>query len=821
MINSHSKTILNIHLNVMSSNEIIPLEVLQSFVNILEAKWKPDSLESKEQINKLFTSSLIEVQRKFKISLSKGILNKAYQHYLNQGTMPVHTFFEQMTRAKSVRTLSGVFVVAIAQEGRPEVLANYYAQENPDFAGEIEDLVKNMTLPRNNLPLKLYDTIKGNGCNENCFYCPFQSKRNDSDMDISRSYLSSEGTFKLGLAEDFCAFRQTLRRILTLEKMGHVPDKHEFILLGGTYHSYPKSYRREFINKIFHACNVYHTISTKFKGKYMEQVNDWHKLLPISNKISVQKIEKFWEELRPMKSLQQEQIENEDALCSRIIGIVIETRPDRISRDALAEMREYGVTRIQLGIQHTDNNLLKMLNRNDTAQSAVLALKKSRDNGFKVDGHLMPDLPGTTIEKDEEMFLDVFAGDQLQLDYVKIYICLDVIYTEIRKMKERAIKMMESGEEDELNRRLTLMQNGDFLGLKQIAATEDKEFKDILVWKPHAEYNYENFFQLLLKSLTLVPPWTRINRFQRDFPEASETNSQLGFVSDNMRSNQQQICMDALKEHGLHCFDIRSREISNLVPTNMEDRARLFVRCYRANEGTEFFISVEVPNRDPVCVDDAILLGLCRLRIPDWDVKKLHDPAFKKSPPNYYLDEFREKPCVRIRELHVYGDTNAVNNAQNVNSQHKGVGKFLMAVAEHISQTFGFEKSVVISGVGVRNFYKRLGYAINRDVSSGQYMSKEFCEENRLPLQLFGRTYSPLHLSLCVKHLEIPQKYFGIDNLTSKYNHYITINNYLHIKDAQCVVINAQPENVKTHSFLNYGHFLMIAFIAWLFMFYY
>ena len=805
----------------MSNQEIIPLEVLQTFVTILEERWKPNSLETKENINKLYMSTLLDVQRKFKISLSKSMLNSAYQFYLNQGTIPVHTFFEQITRTKSVRTLSGVFVVAISQEGRPEVLAKYYAKDFPVFATDIEELAKDVSLPHMTMPKTLYNTIKGNGCSENCYYCPFQSKQNGSDMDISRSYLSSEGTFKLGLAEDFCPFRQTIRRILTLEKLGHVPDKHEFILLGGTYHSYPKSYRREYINKVFHACNVYHTLSTKFKGKYAEQVNEWHKLLPIINKISVQKIEKFWEELRPMKSLQQEQIENEEALCSRIIGIVVETRPDRISRETLEEMREYGVTRIQLGIQHTDDTILKLVNRNDTKKSAIAALKKSRDNCFKVDGHLMPDLPGTTIAKDEEMLLEVFAGDQLQLDYVKIYICLDVIYTEIRNMKERAIDMMKNGQDEILNERLRMMENGDITGLKRIADEECKEFKDILVWKPHAEFNHDNFFQLLLKSLTLVPPWTRINRFQRDFPEASEKNEQLGFVSDNMRSNQQQICMDALKENGLHCFDIRSREISNLVPHNMEERARLFVRCYRANEGTEFFISVEVPNENPVCVDDAILLGLCRLRIPDWDIKKLHDPDFKKPAPNYYLDEFKQKPCARIRELHVYGDTNAVNNQQNVNSQHKGVGKFLMGVAEHIAITFGFEKSVVISGVGVRNFYKKLGYAINRDISSGQYMSKEFCDENCLPLTLFGKSYSYDLLSRCVKSMDIPQKYFGMKNMVTRYNYHIHLCNYLHIEDAQCVVIPPFPEKIKTHSLLNIGHLIMVAFLAWLFMFYY
>jgi len=781
---------------VITSKDILPLEIVQKFISTIEENWNDDTMNTKKSIDQLYETTIRLIQRKFKISLSKAILNNAYAIYLEQGLIPFHAFFEQITRTKSVRTISGVFVVAIAQEGRPDVLSKYYVRDYPQYQKDIED----MALTK--LPKKLASTIVGNGCNEDCYYCPKQNKENGSDLDISRSYLSSEGTFKLGLMEDFCPFKQTLRRILELEKMGHIPDKHEFIFLGGTYHSYPASYRREYMNKIFYACNVYQMLSRKFNGKYLKEINDWHDLNPFINKISVTEIEKFWDELRPMKTLLQEQIENEDAPCSRVIGVVIETRPDRIGVDSLRELREFGVTRIQLGIQHTDNNILKMVNRKDTVESAINAIKKARDNGFKIDGHLMPDLPSTTIEKDYEMFMRVFAGSELQLDYVKIYICLDVIYTEIRKMKERAVEMMTTGRNAELDELLSLMQSGNFEALNDIAKSEGKEFKDVLVWKPHAEFNYDNFFQLLLKSLTLVPPWTRINRFQRDFPMASTKNNDLGFVSDKLRTNQQQICMDALKACGLKCYDIRCREIGNRFLKDMHSRARLFIRCYRANQGTEFFISIEVPEHNPACVDDAVILGLCRLRIPDWDINKVQDPEFKKRAPQWYLPEFSDNPCSRIRELHVYGDTNAVHSQKEVNSQHKGIGKFLMAVAEEISNTFGLEKLVVISGVGVRNYYKKLGYAINRDISSGQYMSKEIYHENRLPLVLFGEEYSSQSISRTVSNMYIPQKYFPWLHRKVSFSNDLNLHNYKHIPEAQLAILPLD-EKVNTNSFEN------------------
>jgi hypothetical protein len=62
------------------------------------------------------------------------------------------------------------------------------------------------------------------------------------------------------------------------------------------------------------------------------------------------------------------------------------------------------------------------------------------------------------------------------------------------------------------------------------------------------------------------------------------------------------------------CYDIRTREIKNAYPIGYESRARLFIRCYRANEGTEFFITVEIPNKKKHAQgpDDALLMGLLR-----------------------------------------------------------------------------------------------------------------------------------------------------------------------------------------------------------------
>jgi elongator complex protein 3 len=128
----------------------------------------------------------------------------------------------------------------------------------------------------------------------------------------------------------------------------------------------------------------------------------------------------------------------------------------------------------------------------------------------------MPDLPGTTLDIDYNMVRHVFLGDDLQVDYCKIYPCLDLPYTLTRTWKEDG------------------------------------------KWKPIAEHNFPEFLDFLTYTVSIVPPWTRINRVQRDFPEASVKNHQLGYVSDTIASNLQQIVSDHLTKKGLKCYDIHS-----------------------------------------------------------------------------------------------------------------------------------------------------------------------------------------------------------------------------------------------------------------------
>jgi elongator complex protein 3 len=201
--------------------------------------------------------------------------------------------------------------------------------------------------------------------------------------------------------------------------------------------------------------------------------------------------------------------------------------------------------------------------------------------------------------------------------------------------------------------------------------------------------------------MSLVPPWVRINRVQRDFPEASEKNHQLGYVSNNIQTNEKQ------KVSGSE-VDIRSREIRGKMPNG---EPRLMIRKYTASEGIEYFISYEILNKESP--DHSTLLGLLRLRLDNADlvIKAIHGTA-------------------KIRELHVYGFLESTNITKG-NAQHRGIGKKLMGIAERIAYQNGYRKISVISGVGVRNYYRSLGYTLD-----GTYMVKNL--EYQEPLR-FGK----------------------------------------------------------------------------------
>ena len=203
--------------------------------------------------------------------------------------------------------------------------------------------------------------------------------------------------------------------------------------------------------------------------------------------------------------------------------------------------------------------------------------------------------------------------------------------------------------------------------------------KDPSIFKPYTD---EELIEILTEIIAHVPEYCRIIRILRDFP------SDL-VLKGTKTSNIRQV----LERKGVKSQDIRAREIKNEKITDTEIRNKK----YRSNEGTEHFISIDEPNLDK-------LIGLVRLRLPDQSVD--------------YIPELKD--AALIRELHVYGQQKGLGDSKvKSKSQHKGFGKQLMAEAEKTAKEAGYNKVAVISAIGTREYYKKLGYKLE-----GTYMTK-------------------------------------------------------------------------------------------------
>jgi elongator complex protein 3 len=214
------------------------------------------------------------------------------------------------------------------------------------------------------------------------------------------------------------------------------------------------------------------------------------------------------------------------------------------------------------------------------------------------------------------------------------------------------------------------------------------------LWKTgrYKSYPPDVLVDLVARILALVPPWTRVYRVQRDIP--------MPLVSSGVEhGNLRELALARMKDLGSTCRDVRTREVGiqeihNKVKPNQVELIR---RDYFANEGWETFLSYEDPEQD-------ILVGLLRLRKPSDEV---------------FRPELKNGVSV-VRELHVYGSVVPVAGRDPSKFQHQGFGTLLMEEAERIAkEEHGARKLSVISGVGTRNYYRKLGYELD-----GPYMSK-------------------------------------------------------------------------------------------------
>lgn len=471
-----------------------------------------------------------------------------------------------------------------------------------------------------------------------CAMCPSKT-----DEGVPQSYTGREPATMRGIRNNFDPYIQIFNRLEQYVVLGQPFDKIELIVMGGTFPSFPKKYKDEFITDSFKALNDFSKYFFNNKGVFNLVKFKKFFMLPgnIEDKNRTEIIQKNILKLKNKKKLTliTEQKINETANI-RCVGLTIETRPDYGLLKEGNELLNFGATRIELGIQSVYEDALKRINRGHSVKQSIKSIKTLKDLGFKLNFHYMPGLPGIDAKKDIEGMKTLFSDSNFRPDMLKIYPCMVIPGT----------KLYED------------YKNGKFTPI-----TTNEAIERIIEFK---------------KS---IPPYVRIMRVQRDIPTFM---TEAGVDKTNLRQ--------MIDEKGHNCNCIRCREVGHVFLKKGIKPKKIEMKTleYNASEGKEFFISSEDFKQN-------ILIGFCRLRFPSQSLRK-----------EITLDS------ALIRELHVYGNAVKIGEGSN-DSQHKGYGEKLLKKAEEIAKKNKKKKILIISGVGVREYYKKFGYKIE-----GPYMVK-------------------------------------------------------------------------------------------------
>ena len=603
-------------------SRIIDLEALNNkFDDHIAKKYDKPTIEQliiyKPMVDRLLKGEpYIKLRKEFGFSHKQSFLYLVFLSYEDEYTKENHDKIRTILSIKKGKSHSGIISITIFTSAHPEYV---------DSDGNI--------------------VVQSFSCKYNCHFCP-------NEPGQPRSYLKGEPGVLRGNREEFDPVRQMYIRMEALYLTGHDIDKLEVLVLGGTWSSYPVEYREQFIRDMYYAANTF--------KEHIKNV--------IKNTIC---------EIRPRLSMIEEKILNRTA-TTRVIGLTLETRPDEINKDELILFRSYGCTRVQLGVQHLDDNILHIINRKCPTTKTIKAIELLKNCCYKIDLHFMPNLPGSTPKKDEEMF-DKLLGikSKKYIDY--------------------------NWEEYELS-------NPEFQADQwKIYPTTITPFTEIKKWYENGTYvPYSNgeLFDVLYKVKILAYPWIRFNRIWRDIPDDY-------VYTNDYHSNFRQLLQDEVKKNNLVCNCIRCREVKLGIYNPKESIT--VVRKYNASNGIEYFISRE-------STDKKVLYGFIRLRLTKNNqnvFSELHDSAL-------------------IRELHVYSQLQPVGKKFNISNQHMGIGKMLLDKAEEISINNGYKKISVISGEGVRNYYQKFGY--NDDPGLGNFMIKQLYDKNDFNIYKYLKT---------------------------------------------------------------------------------
>ncbi len=426
-------------------------------------------------------------------------------------------------------------------------------------------------------------------CPGECIFCP-------NDVRMPKSYISDEPGAQRAEQNSFDPYLQTYSRLMTYYSLAHPTDKIEVIVLGGTWSFYPETYQIWFVKRIFDALHDFGNGINRTE-EVLEALQATSQLHPDHNTTTVmlhgvaldrsynQVVQQVYssemlrsrdlvnafhngertrspiDEYATWDELEAVHLENESAAC-RVVGLVVETRPDHISADEVLRIRRLGCTKVQIGFQSLNDEVLKKNKRGHTVAATRRAVRLLRQAGFKIHAHWMPNLYGSSPEADIEDYRRLFSDPDFCPDELKVYPCSLIDSAELMRYHEQGL------------------------------------------WQP---YTHDELLHVLVECFKITPEYCRLTRVVRDIPSSD-------IVVGNRLTNFRQIVDIELIKQGATTGDIRNREIGN----GTFDLAALTLDCvrYPTSVGEEQFWQWITADRR--------IAGFLRLSLPRHDLVPLH-----------------------------------------------------------------------------------------------------------------------------------------------------------------------------------------------------
>ena len=444
-------------------------------------------------------------------------------------------------------------------------------------------------------------------CSGDCVFCP-------SDLRMPKSYLHDEPACARAEQNRFDPYLQVSSRLTALSQMGHATDKIELIVLGGTWTDYPEGYQVWFMSELFRALNddavadeaanpmlrrscgrggaeaamravpddcLPRGVAARraryrecFLAKDAEELAQRRAELQAvvdaglgggrgSYNAAVKELycaESAWGRAMSWQSASWEELERQqranERARHRVVGLVIETRPDAVTARSLHAIRRLGCTKVQMGVQSIDQRVLDVNERRVDVARMEEAFALCRLFGFKIHAHFMVNLLGSTPAADKADYLRFVGPGPFQPDEVKLYPCALIEGT-------RLVDRHKSGE-----------------------------------WEPYAE---EELLDVLAADIVATPPFCRVSRMIRDF-------SSNDIVAGNKKPNLRQMVERRLAASAQESVrEIRYREIGSdaLDPDELE----LDAVAYETPTSEERFLQWVTP--------EGKIAGFLRLSLPD------------------------------------------------------------------------------------------------------------------------------------------------------------------------------------------------------------